>query len=187
MSAEERAWISDDLVRVADEAIEQTIGLRIGAMTEAIPELSSPSGVARIEGGEGTRALRRYLGILEREMERLCGHHDFRTLLVGSRICSGLRHFREYEASVQDTIARCQPADYAALAFGRRDLPDQVHRDEDGNYWFEVTESIAADIVKLHVLASEYRGVTTGLLMANFLLEFRREKNQESGSRMAPP
>jgi hypothetical protein len=40
MSAESRAWISDELLRVADGAIEQAIGLMIGAMTEAIPELS---------------------------------------------------------------------------------------------------------------------------------------------------
>lgn len=161
----------DRLIEAADEALSRGNALLCQAKVEAVPELGSSTGSVLLEGQQATEALNDYLGSLEHILRELCGPYDFRTLLLFSRMCSGLEHFRKTEAHLgQAAMLRCQTADYAALMFGNRDLSDQFVWDEQGNTGFGgFSGSIAEDVVCLHVLATQYRQILTALLMFNFL------------------
>jgi hypothetical protein len=187
---EEGVWAKDLLMEAADYAFTRGENLLAQARSRAVPELDRSTAPVVLYGAEAVSALNRYLLHLERELEGLCAPHDFRALLLTSRACVGVEHFRTDDDAQDAPLKRCQTADYAVLKYGRRDLTEDIVRDQAGNYVLpasdDISNDIYADVVALHFLAPHYRDVAWCLPAFAFLSEFRREMNRER-SRKLPP
>jgi hypothetical protein len=157
----EEVW--RDLIAAAEEAALGFESARQRLRLEAAPQSARSPHAQVLDHREGDAAIKGVLRVYEREFRRLCAPHDYRSLLQTSRLCAGLPLLRSVEEGLNDTRVRCQTADYAAVAYGRRDLRDDALNPADSY------ESLLRAVTRLHVLASEYRAAFHALMTLSYL------------------